>query len=131
MGIAISQNKKAINYLFSQHYIATFAISLILYASFRPIAPNQLFGLAGNITTLAFAFIVLLITYKIKLGNPILCWMGKNLFPLYIYQRLPMMLMASLYPSIVFHHPILFMFTSTLASAILAHAYKFIKVTLH
>lgn len=39
---------------------------------------------------------ILLITMKISIGNKILYWLGKNLFGLYILQRLPMIILSKL-----------------------------------
>ena len=51
-------------------------------------------SLKYNILSVLFAFIVVQITMKIKISNSILCWLGINLFPLYIYQRIPMILLS-------------------------------------
>ncbi len=45
------------------------------------------------IYTIVFTLIIVLLTRKIYLSNIALSWMGRNLFPLYIFQRLPMMLL--------------------------------------
>ena len=39
---------------------------------------------------LSFVMIVTLVTMKISFNNSILQWLGKNLFGLYILQRIPM-----------------------------------------
>ena len=48
------------------------------------------FYLVYTIKTISFALVCVLLLRRIKIGNPVLDWAGKNLFPLYIYQRLPM-----------------------------------------
>ncbi len=40
-----------------------------------------------------FALLIILITYKIRLRNTVLITLGRHLFPLYILQRLPMLLL--------------------------------------
>jgi hypothetical protein len=129
-GAAISQHKKKFVALVSRHYSALLATSLLSLAAFRLLAPSRLFGIAGNMTTLSFAFVVLLITYKVKIGNPALTWMGENLFPLYMYQRLPMISIATLYPQFISAHPVSFMAISIAASMALASLYRFIKIQL-
>ena len=47
------------------------------------------------IYTLTFTALIVLLTRKIKMKNFILEWVGKNLFPLYIFQRIPMMLLIN------------------------------------
>ncbi|MDD3796985.1 MAG: acyltransferase family protein [Lachnospiraceae bacterium] len=53
-------------------------------------AENQWVCEAGAV---AFSFFVVLLTMKFGVKNKILCWLGQNLFPLYIYQRIPMILL--------------------------------------
>lgn len=43
--------------------------------------------------TLSFTLIIILITRKINIKNIALEWIGKNLFPMYIFQRIPMILL--------------------------------------
>lgn len=49
-----------------------------------------------DIMGLVFVGIILLITRKIVIKNNFFEWTGKNLFPLYIYQRLPMILLCQI-----------------------------------
>lgn len=55
------------------------------------------FHLSGSmtrtiVTHLMFTGAVVLMTMKMKLGNPVLQWLGKYLFEIYILQRIPMIL---------------------------------------
>ena len=55
-------------------------------------------GLVHSFRSLVFATVMVLLLMKVKVGNPALNWLGKNLFPLYIYQRLPMILLVHFDP---------------------------------
>jgi len=46
---------------------------------------------------------------KIKIDSPALKWCGKNLFPFYIYQRIPMIILAKYGGGVLFDYPLLFM----------------------
>lgn len=48
------------------------------------------------ICTIIFTIVILLLTRKIKINNLIFEWMGKNLFSIYIFQRIPMMLLIQI-----------------------------------
>lgn len=48
-------------------------------------------GLTYNAKSIVFAGLVVLMTMKVKTGNRFLYWSGACVFPLYIYQRLPML----------------------------------------
>lgn len=50
-------------------------------------------ALSYNIAAIAFCLIICLITFKIQVGNKILDWLGKYSFYIYIYMRLPMLVL--------------------------------------
>ena len=84
-----------------------------------------------NVMSVFFAFLVVLMTMKVSIHNKALEWMGKNLFPLYIYQRLPMMVLATLYPTtFVAPHPYAFLLLCIAITGIIAWGYKYIQVNL-
>lgn len=50
-------------------------------------------GIEGyTIWGVAFVLVVLLFTMKVSINNPILIWLGKHVFSVYILQRIPMMI---------------------------------------
>ena len=75
-----------------------------------------------HISTCAFAIIVLLVTRKIQIKNIALEWMGKNLFPLYIFQRLPMMLLNKI--EYIHNSPYLFFVIAAIATIGIAIIYN-------
>lgn len=50
-------------------------------------------GLVYNLASITFTLTVLMVTMKIRIGNRFLYWLGVHLFPLYIYQRIPMIIL--------------------------------------
>ena len=50
---------------------------------------------AGNLAAVVFMFLLVEFTRRIEIGNATLRWLGRHLFPIYIYQKLPMMFFAS------------------------------------
>ncbi len=56
------------------------------------------------LNSMVFSILVVLITYKIDINNKILLWLGKNVFNIYILQRIPMTLLSHFFnlPSYVF-----------------------------
>ena len=52
-----------------------------------------------NMKSVAFALIVVLLTMKFEIRCPVFAWCGRNLFPLYIYQRIPMIVFFSIWPA--------------------------------
>ncbi len=80
---------KAENIILPNYYKCLFTF-LILFFILRYI-PYPLKGLTYNMESMSFAMIAVLLMMKIESNNKLLQWMGQNIFPLYIYQRLSMM----------------------------------------
>jgi len=85
-------------------------------------------GLLFNIHSICFVLIVVLITTYVKIGNPILQWLGSNLFPLYIYQRIPMMIVANKYETLCASHPYLYIVLCFLLTIPLVLLYQKIQI---
>ena len=69
-------------FLFSLVFITLFFVGISLRVSF---------GIFYNLLAVVFAAMVVVASMKICVGNAVLVWAGMNLFPLYIYQRIPML----------------------------------------
>ena len=56
------------------------------------------------LNSMVFSILIVLITFKIDINNKILLWLGKNVFNIYILQRIPMTLLSHFFnfPSYVF-----------------------------
>lgn len=64
------------------------AVFLLLhFGHFRP-----LHGLTFNLKSIVFALLLVVLTMKVRIRNKWLIWCGTSLFPIYIYQRLPLIL---------------------------------------
>ena len=84
-----------------------------------------------NVMSVFFALLVVLVTMKLSIHNKVLEWLGSNLFPLYIYQRLPMMVLATLFPSVlVASHPYVFLLLCIGITGCIAWGYQFIQIKL-
>lgn len=55
-------------------------------------------GFGSNVKAIVFALAVVLLTMKIPIRHRLLGWCGANLFPIYIYQRMPMLALFLLDP---------------------------------
>ena len=71
-------------------WIPVFVVSFALCLYSVKLAGNNLF--LYEISILLFVWVVLLLAMKVSICNKPLVWLGKNLFPLYIFQRLPMII---------------------------------------
>ena len=50
-------------------------------------------GIRANVATLLFVVVFVLLTMKFRFRNAALLWLGAHLFPIYMYQRFPMILL--------------------------------------
>lgn len=94
-------------------------------------SPYYLRGLVHNTYCVVFCLLVVMLTMKLKVNNAVLIWSGKNLFPLYIYQRIPMIILSSICGgAFVAFSPVLYTFACLLITLLFAHFYKYWAVKL-
>lgn len=94
--------------IFEKRYGYCLLGSIMMFLVFYNIPWNP-YALVSNISGIFFALTIVLITMRIQVGNEPLRWLGQNLFPLYIYQRLPMILFATVgTEQLITHSPALY-----------------------
>lgn len=98
VGMMYSQYRPRIEAIAARFYIPLIAFVTIVYLGIGHI---HIFarGLMPNVKAIAFALLVVMITMRVPIRNAALGWCGQNLFPLYIYQRIPMLIFFALDPS--------------------------------
>lgn len=98
VGMICSQYKSHIEAIAVRFYVPLIAIAALVYFGLDYI---RIFarGLVPNVKAIAFTSVIVMITMRIPIRHAALGWLGKNLFPLYIYQRIPMIFLFSLDPS--------------------------------
>lgn len=99
-GMLFSTNLKRIESFIDLHYILSLFILLSLFSLIYAI-PMDLAGLRMNFLSIVFALTVTTLSMRIRIYNPVLRWCGEKLFPLYIYQRIPMIVFAAILPSAI------------------------------
>lgn len=115
-GMLFSSYKEKIESFISKNYYL-FLIVLLLSFILLKNTNLHLHGFVKNVEAIVFSMIIVLMTMKIKIDSPALRWCGKNLFPLYIYQRIPMIILAKICGSnFIFQYPIIFMLFSLIFS---------------
>lgn len=88
-------------------------------------------GLVHSFRSVVFAVVMVLLLMKVKVGNPVLDWAGKNLFLLYIFHRFPMILLSHFDPwGITAGHPVLFVLISFALTLVIVPIVRRIQVRL-
>ena len=75
--------------------ILSLLVAVFLFMHFQRWIPG-FHGTTFNVKSIVFALLVVHLTLKLSIGNQFLRWAGRCLFPIYIYQRLPMISMREL-----------------------------------
>lgn len=87
-------------------------------------------GLIYNLFSIAFCIIIVLVSMRFNIRNRILEWCGLNLFSLYIYQRVPMIVFSSIdNGAFIYNFPNAYIFTCLLATIIIGYFYKYWKIS--
>lgn len=105
-GVVFCIHKEKLEKFISRNYCLCFVVIAVLFF----LASHQMsitgtrrwwlvFNLmAFNLKSVCFALLVVMGTMRISLRSPMLRWCGEHLFPLYIYQRIPMLIFSKLHP---------------------------------
>lgn len=104
------------------HY-GSIVLAVALFAVVYMLSFNQVIY---SLTACLFCLALTIITTKVKVGNPILTWLGKASFSIYIFQRLPMIVLSAFD---LWKHRYIFAILSIIATIICAFIFEwFYKV---
>ena len=129
-GLCFSVYKAKIDAFTKSHYWQILLVTIISLLIIDRI-PYHVKGLVYNTFSVMFCCLVVLLTMKFKINSPILLWCGKNLFPLYIYQRIPMIVFSSINDgAFAAGYPFLFTIASLIVTIFITKGYKYISIKL-
>ncbi len=94
-GIFFSLLRERIEPIAKKYYWTILPLLILLMIGLDNL-PLSMRGLIYNIHCSALCLLIVMLSMKIRINNPALVWAGKNLFPLYIYQRAPMILFSTI-----------------------------------
>ena len=91
-GVFFSGVKEKFDNLFRRPLIWSIGAFLLalLYIGTHHLMGIDIWGVVSTI----FCFLAVVITMKVKVGNPILRWLGQNALYIYLLQRIPFMILA-------------------------------------
>lgn len=123
--------KKQADQILTKFYYTLLIVTTCIFVLL--IFPPNVLGIVENIRSLFLSVIILLITMKVPLKNKFLSWSGKNLFPIYIYQRLPMILF-SMCPltglTLVQQSPFLYIVSCIVITITITYFHKYFSIKL-
>lgn len=94
-GVSFACKKERLEILIRRYYKILLVVAAIGFVLFYSM-PND-FSIAADIAAVFMCMLMVLFTSKVELKSKILSWSGRHLFPIYIYQRLPMVLLSTIY----------------------------------
>ena len=89
-GVVFSEKKELFNSYFKDHFfIVLFSLLLLFFVLYYLRFDYR--SLKYNTLSVVFALLMVTMMTRVTINNAVLRWCGENLFPLYIYQRIPML----------------------------------------
>ena len=129
-GMFFSLCKNQIEGFVKKHYHILLLVVVVTMLVAAKI-PYSLKGVVYNCFSVLFCAMIMLLTMKFNIKNKFLVWCGMNLFPLYIYQRIPMIILSSVdNGSFVANHYIIYTTCCFLTTLCIAKFYKYWAVKL-
>jgi len=128
-GFAYSQYKKEIEIIVRHKYLlwlfVIYSIFLLLNVAIQITTIPQIFSF--NLYSIFFVMLFVMLGMKFKVGNQIINWFGKHLFPLYMYQGLTYSILFNIggeKHSLVSWSPFIFALICLLLTMIIAKFYN-------
>lgn len=129
-GLVVSNYKERIYAFANKYYWPCLAVLAVCFGMGKIVVGHlPLRRLDHNCVTVVFCLLFALLCMKFDFGNRVTAWCGKNLFPLYIYQRIPMIALATT-TSLAAKSPITFVLISALLTLPIVVLYKHFKISL-
>ncbi len=128
-GLIVSNYKECIHAFANKYYWTCFVVLAVCFVIGKIVVGYlPLRRLDHNCVAVVFCLLFSLICMKVDFGNRMTAWCGKNLFPLYIYQRIPMVALAAT-TSLAANVPIAFVILSGLLTLPIVVMYKHFKIS--
>lgn len=133
-GMVLSMYKVNFDAIIKGHYLKSILLITTLFLVFHVanfMMPSTIAAVTYNMESIFFAFMMIIFTMKVCISNRVLAWLGLNLFPLYIYQRLPMIAMREFVGlEWLSLHPYIFVFICFILSVVITYLYKYWRISL-
>ncbi len=84
-GVTFTVYRKRIMWILKERWLQIFALIMVLFGVSYYVLLRHPNALVHNATSIMLCLMMIIIMMKVRIQNRYLEWMGKNLFPLYIY----------------------------------------------
>lgn len=129
-GVTYALYKGRVDYYLRRHYYLFMLLSVASFALAYHYS-SLILPITHNIAALLFCLLMILITYRVTIYNQVLEWLGKNLFPLYIYQRLSMISLSKIDNGcFIQKYELIYVLCCAGATLLIAKAYPYFRIKL-
>lgn len=127
-GVYYSLYKEEFENLVKRHY--SLLLTILILSFLLLMCCNFGFkGLYANLKGCVMAMLIVLLSMKIELRSKPLSWLGKNLFPLYIYQRIGMIVLNHVDDgAFVAGHPFWYIMICAMVTLLFGWLYRFVQI---
>ncbi len=130
VGMLYSILKEKLEPTIQKYYWGILGLLIILLIAVGHI-PLHAKGLVYNSFHIIFCLLIITISMKVKINNKALIWCGNNLFPLYIYQRIPMIVLSTIGGGgWISTYPVLYTVACLIITLTITYLYKYWAVKL-
>lgn len=131
LGIYFSLYKNEIENVLKRNYAKRLPVIFALFLMLMYL-PYNIKGIVANTRACALAILIVQLSMKLQINSKALSWFGKHLFPLYIYQRIGMIILSE-YDGGVFIHdnPYIYILSCALITLIFGWTYKYIQIKIN
>ena len=127
-GLLYSKRKDIVNSFLCDRFFLSLVVScvsfIILYGLFLITHSPIIY----NFVAIVFSLLCIVISIRVRLYSKPLIWLGAHLFPIYIYQRLPMLVIENSWPSIITEAPYAFVIICIIITIIIGGFVPVIKL---
>lgn len=128
LGAFYSLYKHEIECVLIKRYRISLGLILVFFVLFSNLQLN-LKGMVANMRAICFALLIVLLSMKVQINSKALEWLGKRLFPLYIYQRIGMIVLSEVgEEKFIEDYPYGYIFSCAMITLFFGWAYKFIQI---
>lgn len=129
-GIFYSIYREKIEGFAKRHYWITLSVLILMLVGIHHI-PLYAKGLVYNAFCIVFCGLIVILSMRVQVNSKALLWCGQNLFPLYIYQRIPMIILAEVGDgAFVSSYPVVYTFCCLVITILLAYCYRYWAIKL-
>lgn len=129
LGVLFAQYVDRFEVLLRTRYSIALGVLAITFVSLYYLVPRTGIEFFDNFEALVFCLLIVTLSFKFRLRSNALLWLGKNIFPIYIYQRVPMLLLGGVEDGMLLReYKYMYAILCILGTLLIAYFYQNIRI---